>query len=215
MKNEYYIIGSGGFAKEVFFLAESVLNQSSEFCGFIDYKPKNNTLKVRGKNVPIVDEDYFLNKIKSRNGLNLYFGVGDPNLIKRLSGVFHEYNFPNLIHNNFIGDMQSIHLGNGNVITAGCVFTVDITLGSFNIFNLNTTIGHDVLIEDCNIFNPGCNVSGDVKIGSNNLFGTNSTILQGISVGSKNVLGASSLANKNIENESVMVGVPAKKLEKK
>jgi sugar O-acyltransferase (sialic acid O-acetyltransferase NeuD family) len=214
MKKKYYIIGSGGFAKEVLFLAEENLDITFEFGGFIDFNPKNNLLKVRGKFVPVIEENYFLENIKPSTELDLYFGIGDPILLKRLANVFQGYNFPNLIHNAFIGDRGSIKLGNGNIITAGCIFTVDINIGSFNVFNLNTTIGHDVNIEDCNIFNPGCNVSGNVNIGCNNLFGTNSTILQGILIGSDNVLGASSLANKNILCNSIMVGVPAKKLDR-
>ena len=214
MKKQYYIIGSGGFAKEVYYLAECTLDDSYEFLGFIDFKPENDTIKVRGKIACVIDEDYFLNTIKPSSEINIYIGVGDPKLIEKLSLRFQHYHFPNLIHKSFVGDCNSIIFGKGNVITAGCIFTVDIEVGSFNVFNLNTTIGHDTVIKNCNVFNPGCNISGDVNIGSNNLFGTNSTVLQGLSVNDSNVLGASSLANKVIFSNSVMVGVPAKKLER-
>ena len=214
MKKKYYIIGSGGFAKEVYYLAEESLDISYQFHGFIDYQPKCDTIIVRGKIAPVLDEDYFLNNIKPAEDVILYFGVGDPKLIEKLAVLFQNYHFPNLIHGSFIGDVNSIKLGRGNIIAAGCLFTVDITVGSFNIFNLNSTIGHDTVIKNCNVFNPGCNISGDVSIGSNNLFGTNSTVLQGLTVDDNNILGASSLANKAIHSNSLMVGVPAKKLER-
>lgn len=214
MKKHYYIIGSGGFAKEVFHLSEEILDSSYTFSGFIDRKPSSEMITVRGRNVPVFDEEHFLKNIIPAKNLNIYFGVGDPNLIQKLSIRFKKYNFPNLIHETFVGDRDSITFGKGNIITAGCIFTVDISVGSFNIFNLNTTIGHDTVIKDNNIFNPGCNISGDVRIGSNNLFGTNSTVLQGITIENNNILGAASLANKNISNDCVMVGVPAKKIER-
>lgn len=214
MKKHYYIIGSGGFAKEVFHLSEEILDSSYIFSGFIDCKPSSEMITVRGRNVPVFDEEHFLENIIPAKNLNIYFGVGNPNLIQKLSIRFKKYNFPNLIHKTFVGDRDSITFGKGNIITAGCIFTVDISVGSFNIFNLNTTIGHDTVIKDNNIFNPGCNISGDVRIGSNNLFGTNSTVLQGITIENNNILGAASLANKNISNDSVMVGVPAKKIER-
>ena len=173
MKNNYYIIGSGGFAKEVYSLADEVLGDSHTFLGFIDYNPQINQIKVRGRSVPVIDENYFLTNIVPSETVSVFFGVGDPKLIRRLSNLFHNYKFPNLIHKTFIGDIASIQFGQGNIVTAGCIFTVDINIGSFNVFNLGTTVGHDVIIEDCNIFNPGCNVSGDVTIGSSNLFGTN------------------------------------------
>lgn len=214
MSINYYIIGSGGFAKEVYFLAQNVLPVSHQFMGFIDYKPSSSFIRVRGSDVNILDEDFFLNNIKPAENIALYCGIGNPKTIAKLSILFQNYIFPNLIHKNFVGDRSSIEMGRGNIITSGCTFTVDIRIGSFNVFNLHTTIGHDVQIYNCNIFNPGCNISGDVQIGSNNLFGTNSTVLQGLEIGDNSVLGAASLATKNIEDNVVVIGIPAKKLEK-
>jgi sugar O-acyltransferase (sialic acid O-acetyltransferase NeuD family) len=212
MKAKYYIIGSGGFAKEVYFLADESLGESRRFMGFIDYKPTETTIIVRGKDEPVIDENHFLEKVQASDDINLYFGIGDPKLLGKLCKRFENFNFPNLIHPNFVGDRKSVKLGVGNIITAGCVFTVDIKIGSYNIFNLNTTVGHDTVIENCNVFNPGVNISGSVNIGSRNLFGTNSTVLQMLQINNDNVLGAFSLANKNIDSDSIMIGVPAKKL---
>ena len=212
MNKSYYILGSGGFAKEVYFLAEESLDSSNKFMGFIDFKPSKTTIIVRGAEEVVIDEEYFLDTIKPDSNIFIYMGIGDPELLEKLSIRFTNYNFPNLIHPNFVGDKKSIQLGKGNIITAGCVFTVDIEIGSYNIFNLNTTIGHDSLIADFNVFNPGANISGGVKINSGNLFGTNCTVLQMLQIGTNNIIGASSLANKNIHDNSIMVGVNAKKI---
>jgi sugar O-acyltransferase (sialic acid O-acetyltransferase NeuD family) len=212
MTKKYYIIGSGGFAKEVYFLAEQCLDKSIIFSGFIDFEPKFRSLVVRQKEENVIDEMYFLENIKPSSDIQIYLGIGDPKLIEKLSIKFQNYLFPNLIHPNFVGDIKSIHFGIGNIITAGCVFTVDIKVGSFNIFNLHTTIGHDCVIENFNVFNPGANISGGVNISSANLFGTNCTVLQMLKIGKNNIIGAASLANKNIDDGCVMVGVPAKNI---
>ncbi len=215
MKKNYYILGCGGFAKEVYFLSNQILkNENYQFKGFIDYKPIITDIEACKNKLPVIDEDYFLNNVLPNDETLIFMGVGEPKLIEKLSLKFANYNFPNLIHNNFIGDINSIEIGKGNIITAGCVFTVDIKIGSFNIFNLNVTVGHDTKILNNNVFNPGCNVSGSVSVGSNNLFGTNSTILQQISIENNNIIGASSLINKNVDNDKIMVGVPAKALNK-
>lgn len=73
-------------------------------------------------------------------------------------------------------------------------------------------VGDHTCIENCNVFNTGVNISGSVNIGSRDIFGTNSTVLQMLQINNDNVLGASSLANKNIVNDSIMIGVSAKKL---
>tara|TARA_R110002051_G_scaffold159061_2_gene230425 strand:+ start:4092 stop:4733 length:642 start_codon:yes stop_codon:yes gene_type:complete len=212
MKTKYYIIGSGGFAKEVYFLANETLDETHEFLGFIDLKPLNNTIIVRGREIRVVDEDYFIDNVPPSKDINIYCGIGNPKLLEKLSKRFDNYIFPNLIHPNVIFDKISVELGRGNILTAGCIFTVDIIIGSFNMFNLHTTIGHDVIIGDCNVLNPGTNISGCIQVGSRNLFGTNATVLQMLVIENDNLIGASSLLHKSIKSNSVMVGVPAKKI---
>lgn len=212
MNKSYYILGSGGFAKEVYFLADECLDDTFKFIGFIDFQPKTKSILVRGNEEAIIDEDYFLENVTPSSDIHIYHGIGNPILLEKLSKRFQDYIFPNLIHPNFIGDKKSIQFGNGNIVTAGCVFTVDIKIGSNNIFNLNTTVGHDTIIGDCNVFNPGANISGSLDINSENLFGTNCTVLQMLKIGKNNIIGASSLVNKNIGDDSIMIGVPAKKM---
>jgi acetyltransferase-like isoleucine patch superfamily enzyme len=208
---KYFIIGNGGFAKEVLFICKQIFGSIDEFGGFIDYKPEFTQAKCMGYDLPVIDEDEFL----SIHDLNcyVYIGAGDPKTIKKIADKFKDYTFPNLIHNNVVID-ESVKLNKGNIVTGGCVLTVDINIGNFNVFNLNTTVGHDTIIGDCNVFNPGANISGSVNIGNFNLFGTNSTILQGLKIGNNSIIGASSLINKFIDSNLVVVGIPAKEIKK-
>ena len=212
MIKNYYIIGSGGFAKEVYTLTLQTLTKSISFKGFIDIAPQNNSISIGNKNLPVFNQDNFLDTIIPSEKVDLYIGVGNPRVIDKISEIFINYNFPNLIHPNVIYDSKSVRLGRGNILTAGCVLTVDILVGSFNIFNLSTTVGHDVTIGNNNIFNPGVNISGSVEIGSRNLFGTNATILQTLKIENNNVIGASALLAKSIKSDNVMIGLPAKKI---
>jgi sugar O-acyltransferase (sialic acid O-acetyltransferase NeuD family) len=208
-----YIIGSGGFAKEVFWLIEEINNvrPTFSFQGFIDFKQKDNSLILAQKEYSIFDEEEWLNQhVNNPESINLAIGIGNPASIRKVSEKFKSFDFPNIIHPSFKGYSPSIKLGIGNLITAGCIFTVNINIGSFNIFNLNTTVGHDVIIGNGNVINPGCNISGATNIGNFNLLGTNSTILQNVTIEDNTILGAASLANKNIESNKVAVGIPAK-----
>jgi sugar O-acyltransferase (sialic acid O-acetyltransferase NeuD family) len=205
----YYIIGSGGFAKEVLFLCKEVFGNLNGFRGFIGHKTTSEMIRCFGIDFPLIDENTFLSS--EDFGCDLFLGIGNPKKISEISIKYNVFNFPNLIHPNVIIG-ENILMGKGNIITAGCVLTVDINIGDFNIINLNTTIGHDTLIEDFNVFNPGTNISGSVKVGHSNLFGTNSTVLQGLIVGNNNVIGASSLINRNVDSNVVIVGVPGKKI---
>ena len=207
-----YIFGQGGFAKEVAVLINSINKKAPAFIlsGFLDIKPVKKQVRIGNDLVSVFDEDEFF---VSENILDTCFciGVGDPSILKKIKDKYDgKLNFPNLVHPNVEGLFESIETGAGNIITAGCVFTLDITIGSFNIFNLNTTIGHDAVIGNFNVFNPGVHISGGVNIGDRNLIGTNAAILQYLKIGDNNVIGAGAMVNSAIENNKVAVGVPAK-----
>jgi sugar O-acyltransferase (sialic acid O-acetyltransferase NeuD family) len=214
MNKDYYIIGSGDFAKEVYIWTKDALTTEENFMGFIDNNDQKKEVSIGGKFYPIIQESNFLNRISPSASIKLYFGIGNPSLIEKLFQKFQNYNFPNLIHPNTSGDFTSIKMGKGNIVTPGCILTVDITIGNCNVFNLNTTIGHDTIIGDFNIFNPGSNISGGTKIGSNNFFGTNCSVLQHLKIENRNIIGALTLINKDLGSDFTMVGVPGRPLKK-
>lgn len=209
-----YIFGTGGFAKEIYFLIFEINNAKATFevAGFIDLQPKSQHLEIGGNKFDVFDEDSFF-KDSLNADASFAIGIGNPKVLNSIKSKYlSEYDFPNLIHPNVIGLFETIQFGKGNIITAGCIFTVDIKIGSLNIFNLNSTLGHDSQIGDCNVINPGTNISGGVSIGSKNLLGTNSTILQYIKIGDNNLIGAGAMLNTNIGNNKVAVGLPAKEI---
>ena len=205
--NTIFIIGAGGFAKEVFYLLKDL--GTYEIGGFIDIKPQYDTIKLGSENVPIINENEFLSNYTD---VNVCIGTGYPKIISKIVGVYKNYNFPNIIHSSFIGYKDTISIGVGNIITPGVIFTTDITIGNHNIFNLGCTIGHDCKISDGNVFNPGTNISGNCSIGNNNLFGVGSSILEKLTVGDNNIIGAGSVIISDINKNSTSVGVPGKKI---
>jgi sugar O-acyltransferase (sialic acid O-acetyltransferase NeuD family) len=203
--NTIYIIGASGFAKEVYFLLKDL--NLYKIGGFIDKTPINKNLKIGNDIIDIIDEEFFLENFKD---CFVCFGIGSPKILNTLYKKYKNYIFPNIIHPSFIGNIESISFGLGNIITLGVIFTTNIKIGSFNIFNLNMTLGHDTIIGDMNVFNPSTNISGNNKIGNSNLFGVGSISLENMEIGDNNTIGASALVTKNINNNGVYIGIPAK-----
>ncbi len=210
---EYYIIGSGGCGRDILFnLLDTLDIRTHTFKGFIELRPKKAAIDCLGNTFPLIDEDLFLENIKPNNSIKLYFGIGDPLILKKIYPLYKRYNFPNFFHKSFIGDHNSIKIGKGNIINAGTTFTGDIVLGDFNLINCQVSITHETEIGDFNIINPGANLSGGVKIGNANLIGSNSVTLQYLKLGNNNIIGAGAVQIKNMKNNEVWVGNPARKI---
>jgi sugar O-acyltransferase (sialic acid O-acetyltransferase NeuD family) len=212
---QIYILGAGGLGKEFFHLLKDINKdkKSLEFMSFIDNNPEILDIKIGKERFPVMSESYFIEHFGMSEDINLVIAVGQPKHIKRIATFYLEntkINFPNLIHPSVITDFDSLDLGIGNVITAGCILPVDVSLNSFNIVNINSTIGHDTIIGSYNVINPGANISGNVSIGDENLIGTNCTILQTLKIGSQNTLSAASFIAKDVLNSQTLMGNPAR-----
>ena len=96
-------------------------------------------------------------------------------------------------------------------------FNTDI--GAFSYINAK----YEVVIEDevqigshCSIYSVSTidNSSGKVVLKNNCRIGSHSTILPGVSIGKNSIIGAHSLVNKDIPDNVVAFGVPAKVMRK-
>lgn len=82
-----------------------------------------------------------------------------------------------------------------------------IEIGDNTIIGYNTTIlCHEFLVTEWKL--------GKVIIGKNVMIGANCTVLPGVTIGDGAVISAHSLVNKNVEPNSVVGGVPARKIKK-
>lgn len=211
LMKKIYIFGAGGFAKEVYFLIHDINKEKPTYAigGFIDVKPSVTHLQIGSAKIEVHDEaDFFSKEISGECCFAV--GIGSPKILKKLrDNYFSKFDFPNLLHPRTIGLFDSIEMGKGNIITAGCIFTVDTKLGSCNIFNLHSTIGHDSVIGSCNVISPGANLSGKLTLGDGNLIGTNATVLENLTIGDGNVIGAGSVVRNNVESRQTIIGDPA------
>lgn len=57
---------------------------------------------------------------------------------------------------------------------------------------------------------PNINVFGKIRVGNNVFIGANSMILHGVTIGNNVIIGAGSIVTKDIPDDVVAVGVPAR-----
>ncbi len=210
MLKDLYIIGAGGFGREVAWLVEKInrVEPTWKLEGFIDDNADIHGIIQDGYSV-VGNCDYLMNVMEE---VWVVCAVGTAKIrkeiIKKLK-KFTNVKFATLIDPDVICS-QRMNIGEGSIICAGTIITVDISIGKHVIINLDCTIGHDDIIHDFATIYPSVNISGNVVIGECAELGTGTKIIQGIAIGKESVIGAGAVVIHNIPEKCTAVGSPAK-----
>lgn len=116
---------------------------------------------------------------------------------------------------NLISDFAQIanhgvEIGNGTAILTSTLIENDVSIGKGSLVNTFAAIHHDCVIGDFCEISPGAIVLGEVQIGNNTMIGAGAIILPKIKIGDNVVVGAGSIVTKNVSNNNVVKGNPAK-----
>lgn len=102
--------------------------------------------------------------------------------------------------NSVIVSMSGVDIGKA-VLTAGNCY---ISAGAYKFDDLDTPVMDQTAFS-----------KGPIIIGENSWFGTGVTVLDGVRIGKGAVIGASSVVNKDIDEFSIAIGIPAKVVRKR
>lgn len=207
---DLYIIGAGGFGREVAWIVERInsIKPTWNLKGFID---DNETLwgSTEGEYHVFGGCEY----LSALEDVYAVCAVGSSNVRKKIieklkdtSVKFATLVDPSVLYSN------SVKIGEGAIVCAGTIITVDVNIGDHVIVNLDCTIGHDAVIDDFVTIYPSVNVSGNVLIGECSELGTGTQIIQGKKVISNTIIGAGAIVFKDCLESGTYVGSPAKKI---
>lgn len=208
--NDLIIFGASGFGREVAWLVERInkVNPTWNILGFMDDNESIQQAEINGYKVLGKTED--VNKYP-----NAYFvcAVGASRtrekIISNMKVVNPEIKFGTIIDPSVqISDI--VKIGEGTIICAHSIITVNISIGNHVIINLDCTIGHDAVIDDFVTLYPSVNVSGLTNIGHAVELGTGMQIIQGKIIGDYSIVGAGAVVVKDIPARCTAIGSPAK-----
>lgn len=201
------IIGAGGFGTEVAWLIERINHDTPKWnvLGFVDDNESIQGSEINGYKV-LGNVDWL-----KQQSLHVVNAIANPlikkKVIEKLEGSNNLY--PVLIDPSVIYS-KSVDFGEGTIICAGAIITVNIKIGKHVIVNLDCTIGHDTSIGNYATILPSVNVSGEINIEEAVSVGTGSAIIQGVSIGENSIVGAGAVVVKDLPSNCTAVGSPAK-----
>lgn len=210
------IFGTGATSREAYYIIEDInsLNFQPVYnvVGFVCENDEEIDREIVPSLRAICNDEGFEEIGKKSRILAVAIPPGNPNSKKKIFDQISPIKslvYPNFIHPKAI-IKQGVKMGYGNIVMEGSVIGIDASLGNFNLINTNSTIGHDTNIGSFNVINPLTAVSGSVSIGGCNLIGTGAKILQGLNIGSNNKIGAGAVLTKDLKDNLVTTGIPAK-----
>lgn len=203
------IVGFSGFGKEVFFLAKRL---GVEVRGFLD-----DSSSVQGEEFAGASVLGVVRQWQEYSDCKFVIAIGNPTVREKIYNDMLAIGVPRfatLIDPAAIALPEMVEIGEGSIICAGTICTVNITIGKQVIINLNCTIGHDSKVGDFATIAPMVAVSGNVKVGRSVEIGTSASIRQGLSIGDRAMLGMGSVLTKDMPENVMFFGSPAKCIKK-
>ena len=208
------ILGASGFGREVAWIVERINKVMPEWnlLGFMDddesiqgkiingYKVIGNTLSIN-----MFPEAYYVcavgaSKVREK-------------IINKVKMACPEIKFGTIIDPS-VEMSDTVMIGEGTIVCAHTIATVNISIGKHVIINLDCTIGHDAIINDYVTLYPSVNISGRSTVGRCVELGTGMQIIQGKTVGDYSILGAGAVVIRDIYENTTAVGCPAKEVRK-
>ena len=159
-----------------------------------------------------------MDKYGKYDDVRFLFALYRPDVIDERSDLLYSYGIPENKFTNFIHPSvlvsRSAKIGFGNVILANTVINPNFIIGNFNVINSLCLLGHDSMMGNNNYFSAENVVGSGVKIGDRNFIGLNSTLRNSIEIGNRNIIAMASNVVKDVQNDMILMGNPARQKEK-
>lgn len=196
MHHKVILQGGGGHAKVVI---DCLLEQGREVLAVFDQK---NTGPLLG--IPRLEE--YSPEMYPDAGMLI--AIGDNKTRQRVA-VDISHVFTGVIHPSAVVSSFAV-IGKGTMILHRAVVQAGTTIGNHVILNTGSQVDHDGTIGDYVHIAPRAVLCGNVTVGEGTLVGAGAVVLPGIKIGKWAVIGAGAAVTKDVEDYSVIAGVPGR-----
>ena len=209
MVKDLVILASGGLAQECAWLVEEINDDKRSFnlLGFLDDDMERVGREYIG--YPVLGN---LDAVARYPLAHFISGVGDPR-VRKLTVEKVEQCHP--MWTNLVSPTVRLHksnkVGSGVMIGRHTDLTVGNEIGNHVMLNIHVVIGHAVRIGDYSVVSPNACVNGEATIGRLCYIGANAFV-RNVVVHDGATIGAGSVVTKDVAENTVVVGAPARLL---
>lgn len=204
MNKKAVILGAGNFAEETL----DIIKESSNL-DIVAFVEGVNREACSGHicGIPIIWIDDLANVDSS---MVLISGIGSP---KRKNVIEHpslkKFSYTNVVHPS-ARISTTTQLGSDILVNVGCIISSSCTINDHVLINRAVVIGNNVTISKYVTLSPGVNIGGNTIIGESTFIGMGAIILDHITIGSNSIVGAGAVVTKNIPDNVLVMGIPAR-----
>lgn len=191
--NNMYLYGASGHAKVIYDII------------------KEMQMPIDG----IFDDNKAVSKFKHHNVSHHWDGeepviisIGS-NKIRKIIAERLNCKFEKAIHPSAILS-PSVLVNEGTVIMAGAIINSETKIGKHCIINTGASLDHECVISDYVHISPHATLCGNVHVGEGSWIGAGATVIPGVKIGKWSIIGAGASVIKDVPDNVIMAGVPAK-----
>ena len=207
-------LGAGGHAKVIIEILR--LRGEFEIIGLLDANSELRDSKVLG--IPVLGDDSMMPELLARGVRRAFVGLGATGDNRSRARLFtkarnSEFEMIAAIDPRAIIS-PSASIGQGAIIMAGAVINAGARLGDNVIINTGAIIEHDCRIGDHVHVATGARLGGGVTVLDGAHVGLGAGVRQGARVGLNAIVGAGAVVIHDVDDNTTVVGIPARPMER-
>jgi sugar O-acyltransferase (sialic acid O-acetyltransferase NeuD family) len=232
---DLYIIGAGGFGREVADIVHAINARAPAYrlAGFIDddetlWGSVKNDIPVRGGreylkklSIPAAPDAPGISNATDTSGspeipcapaAHAVIAIADAKIKEDLAAYLRgAVVWENIVHPTAVVSAYS-EMGRGNIVQAHAFVSANTRMGDHCMINTKSALGHDAVLEDYASVMSYCDVTGNVHIEKGAYLATSVSVIPSVRIGEYAYVCAGSVVLKDVEANAVVIGYPAKRI---
>ena len=215
MSKKLILFPLGGNAREAFDLIRSdqLLKKQWDIIGFLD--DGHAHLGKEYGDVKVLGGKEILKKYPQAMVLAV---PGNPHNYMNRDELISSFNisksrFATVIHSSVVVSSNA-KIGFNTLVMPHVVIGSDVSIGNHCVILANTTISHDTVIEDFCCVGANVALAGGVWLKNNCYIGSGTSVRDQMTIGKRSLIGLGSTVVKDVEQDVVVAGNPARVLRK-